>query len=144
MSEIMRQLLATQATLAEIGKTNADTAKKQVDAITAAKGPRPTQPSFAPKGEHGDYLEFKAFSQKFSYFTKDVKDDKDKLQWLLSSVKNDAYESIKGFSIDSDNFQVAWAKLEKSICIQCTFKGPFSQKFIIIVIPILGRIFRMC
>ena len=33
MSDIMRQLLATQATLAEIGKANADTAKKQVDAI---------------------------------------------------------------------------------------------------------------
>ena len=77
MSDIMRQLLATQATLAEIGKTNTDTAKKQVDAITAAKGPRPTQPSFAPKGEHSDYLEFKAFTQKFSYFTKDVKDNKD-------------------------------------------------------------------
>ena len=113
MTDLLRQLLKTQSVLTDIGKSQADSTKRQVEAIAASKGPKPLQPLFTPKGEAQDYLEFRQFSQKFTYFTKDIQDKKDKLQWLLTSVKAEAYESIKGLSLESDNFDVAWSKLEK-------------------------------
>ena len=113
MTELLKQLLKTQNALTEIGKKQTEVAKLQVDAITASKGPKPVQPIFSPKGNTSDYLEFRSFSSKFQYFTKDISDDKDKLQWLLSSVRHEAYESLKGLTLEASNFEVAWSKLEK-------------------------------
>ena len=113
MTELLKQLLKTQNALTEIGKKQTEVAKMQVDAITASKGPKPVQPIFSPKGNTSDYLEFRSFSSKFQYFTKDITDDKDKLQWLLSSVRHEAYESLKGLTLEASNFEVAWSKLEK-------------------------------
>ena len=128
MTDLLRQLLKTQSVLTDIGKSQADSTKRQVEAIAASKGPKPLQPLFTPKGEAQDYLEFRQFSQKFTYFTKDIQDKKDKLQWLLTSVKAEAYESIKGLSLESDNFDVAWSKLEKKyLDKECIQKAIFSE-----------------
>ena len=87
--------------------------KNQAAATKAATGPKPTQPFFHPKGDMSDYLSYKSFIKKFDYFSVNVVKNVDKLWWLLSSVKGDAYELIKNLSLEGINYQVALDKLQK-------------------------------
>ena len=112
-SDVMKQLSKNLLTLTEIGKQQADSGKKQAEALQSAKGPKPVQPIFSPKGDLGDYLNFKNFKDNFNYFVRNVPENKDKLKWLMSSVKGDAYEQIKGLSLENNNFDIAVTKLER-------------------------------
>ena len=88
--------------------------KNQAAATKAATGPKPIQPFFHPKGDMSDYLAYKSFIKKFEYFVINVEQLVDKLWWLLSSVKGDAYELIKNLSLEATNYQVALDKLNKT------------------------------
>ena len=112
-SDMLKQLGKNLTMLTEIGKSQTEMSKKQVEAINASKGPKPVQPTFTPKGDVSDYLTFKNFLENFTYFVQNVPNNKDKLQWMLSSVKGDAYQIIKGLSLNADNYRVAKEKLEK-------------------------------
>ena len=59
-----------------------------------------------------DYLSYKSFIKKFEYFTVNVDKQVDKLWWLLSSVKGDAYESIKNLSLEESNYEVALKEIK--------------------------------
>ena len=83
------------------------------DSSKKRNAPRPQQPIFAPKNTDDDYLQFKAFLQKFDFFVKSIEDGAEKLQWLQNSVKGSAYESIKGLSLQPANYGIARATLIK-------------------------------
>ena len=100
------QSAAQKSLLIELNKNSAAATK-------AATGPKPTQPFFHPKGDMSDYLAYKSFIKKFEYFSVNVEFFFDKLWWLLSSVKGDAYELIKNLSLEGINYQVALDKLKK-------------------------------
>ena len=85
----------------------------QAAATKAATGPKPSQPFFHSKGDATDYLAYKSFIKKFAYFTVSVENDVDKLWWLFSSVKGDAYELIKTLSLEDANYNVALQRLNK-------------------------------
>ena len=110
-SDFVKQLSKNLATLTEIGKQQADSSKKQAEALQSAKGPKPVQPIFSPKGDVSDFLAFKNFQDNFNYFVKNVPEPKDKLKWLITSVKGDAYEQVKGLSLEARNYDVAVNKL---------------------------------
>ena len=117
--DTLKTLLDTQT---QNQKTQAETQKSllielnknQAAATKAATGPKPIQPFFHPKGDMSDYLAYKSFIKKFEYFVINVEQLVDKLWWLLSSVKGDAYELIKNLSLEATNYQVALDKLNKT------------------------------
>ena len=113
VASLIQHLSKNLTTLTDLGKKQAVTSKQHVEALASSKGPKPTQPHFEPKGDAQDYLNYKNFLNKFEYFVKSVSDKKDKLQWLMSSVQGDAFESIKNFTLDDNNYDAAILKLEK-------------------------------
>ena len=60
-AEMLRQLGNNMNALTEVGKTQSELSKKQVEAIATSKGPRPVQPVFKPVGNVQDYLSYKTF-----------------------------------------------------------------------------------
>ena len=113
LNSVLEKLTENVEKLTAIGKQHSEASKRQADALVIARGPKVKQPEFEPKGDINDYLSYKDFKSKFQYFTKDIIDDKDRLQFLLSSVKGAAYEAIKGLTINQANFAVALNKLDK-------------------------------
>ena len=113
VTNMLNQLSKNLASLTEIGKGQSETSKRHVDLLAISKGPKPVQPTFHPKGEVSDYLVYKNFIDRFDYFIKDVTDPKDRQQWFLTSVKGDAFEAIKGLTINASNYDVARGKLDK-------------------------------
>ena len=113
VASLIQHLSKNLTTLTDLGKKQALTSKQHVEALASSKGPKPTQPHFEPKGDAQDYLNYKNFLNKFEYFVKSVSDKKDKLQWLMSSVQGDVFESIKNFTLDDNNYDAAILKLEK-------------------------------
>jgi hypothetical protein len=65
VASLIHHLTKNLSTLTEIGKNQAESSKKHVDAITISKGPKPLQPQFTPKGDASDYLNYKNFLTKF-------------------------------------------------------------------------------
>ena len=78
-----------------------------------SRAPKPIQPTFAPKGGLSDYLEFKSFLAKFVIFTAGCQQSTDKLYWLQSSCKGQAYETIKTYSLSEGNYELALEALNK-------------------------------
>ena len=117
-AESQTKLLTDQA---EERKANAAAQKllltelsnNQAAATKAATGPKPSQPFFHSKGDVTDYLAYKSFIKKFEYFTISVEKDVDKLWWLSSSIKGDAYELIKTLSLEEANYKIALDRLNK-------------------------------
>ena len=87
--------------------------KNQAEANIATNTPKSIQPIFKPKDDISDYLAYKNFLRDFEYYIINVRKNVDKLTWLLKSVKGTAYELIKNLSLESANYEVALAKLEK-------------------------------
>ena len=111
--------------LTELSKAQAEDRKDQKSLLTelsnnqaaatkAATGPKPSQPFFHSKGDATDYLAYKSFIKKFEYFTISVENDVDKLWWLFSSIKGDAYELIKYLSLEEANYNIALERLNKT------------------------------
>ena len=103
LDKLIEQLAANQKQLTTAIK---DSSKKK-------NAPRPQQPIFSPKHSDEDYLNFKSFLAKFDFFIKSVEDDAEKLQWLQSSLKGSAYETVKGYSLEPANYALARAALIK-------------------------------
>ena len=74
--------------------------------------PRPVQPFFTPKGVAADYQDFRYFLSKFEFFVRNVQSPKEKLQWLQSSCRGQAYNCIKAFSLEDQNYDLAMASLK--------------------------------
>ena len=127
---ILKELAENQKTLlTELNKTQAEDrkanaasqkslltelSKNQAAATKAATGPKPSQPFFHSKGDATDYLAYKSFIKKFEYFTVSVENDVDKLWWLFSSIKGNAYELIKYLSLEEENYNIALERLNKT------------------------------
>ena len=113
VNDLLAKLSENLEILTNIGKAQIEASKKQTDALVVSKGPETKQPEFSPVGNSADYLEYKAFLAKFNYFVKDVSDDRDKLQSLITSLKGTAYEAIKGLTLNARNYEVALEKLKR-------------------------------
>ena len=119
---ILQEMARDRKIMTEIQRTHAESQKSllvelnknQEAANRAVTGPKPTQPFYHPKSDMSDYLTYKSFIKKFEYFTVNVNKQVDKLWWLLSSVKGDAYESIKNLSLEESNYEVALERLKKT------------------------------
>ena len=81
---ILQSLTATQKAAVEAqASANKSHKKKEME-----------QPKFDPTHVRHDPLAFKTFFRKFQIFTKDVEDNKDRLQWLQTSMRGDASHLI--------------------------------------------------
>ena len=97
-------------------QTLSDTQKLAIEAQKSATKKRrkdADQPKFDPHHAKGDPLAFKSFLQKFNQYVVDCENDSERLSWLQSSCKGDAYQLICKLSLNADNYDSA-IKLLKS------------------------------
>ena len=80
---------------------------------SGSSAPKPSQPFFTSKQNDTDYAAYKDFHSRFEHFVKKVSNDADKLEWLKSSIKGEAANLIKNFSLSDSNYKVALQKLEQ-------------------------------
>ncbi len=97
LDALLKQLASGQVALT---KAVADSGKSR-------NSPRPQQPFFRPVGSDADYAEFRIFVCKFDFFVKNVEDPAERLEWLQSSCQGMAFDCIKAFSLEPDNYQLA-------------------------------------
>ena len=94
---ILQSLTATQKAAVEAqASSNKSHKKKEME-----------QPRFDPTHVRHDPLAFKTFFRKFEIFTKDVEEDKDRLQWLQTSMRGDASHLISKLSLNDANYDIA-------------------------------------
>ena len=86
--------------------------KVMAQLISKNQAPKMTQPKFTPSDTIQDYRHFREWLSNFELFIRDVRDHRDRLQWLRSSVKNKAFDLIEGFAIKGDNYVKALDKLK--------------------------------
>ena len=80
--------------------------------VTKNQAPRMTLSKFTPTDSVQDYRDFKEFLNNFEAFMKDIRDHKDRLRWLRTSVKGKAFDLIEGYSIKGENYNLALDKLK--------------------------------
>ena len=99
----------------------------QKEANAVANSPKPVQPFWTPKGDMTDYLSYKSFVKKFDYFVTNTPKDIDKLNWLMSSVKGNAYEMIKHLTLEDANYEIAKEKLKKAYLDDAKIKDSLAK-----------------
>ena len=107
-------LIATLKTLAAAAKVQADASLAQVASSKKHwKMPECKQPVFDAGNHRCEPLAYQNFKDRFLMFTRDCETDEEKLYFLRSSVKNDAFNLIKGLKVSDDNFAVAVSILDE-------------------------------
>ena len=91
--------------------SQADLAK----AITVKpKYPTVQQPFFTPSNDASDYLKFKDFLTQFQAYIMNVKNDHERLYFLRTSLKGEAFSLIQSLTLEDANYKVALDLLKKN------------------------------
>lgn len=84
-----------------------DTQKSTAEAVNKRhKLKEADQPKFDPS-HNKDPLSFKTFLAKFEKYVKDCENDEDRLSWLQTCCKGDAYHLVSKLSLNNQNYKVA-------------------------------------
>ena len=115
LSKLATQLSSKQdekmAKLVDSLSTKQDANTEKLVKSNSSHAPKPTQPFFTSKQNDSDFSNFKDFWSRFEFFTKKCSSNAEKLEWLKSSIKGDAYQLIKHLSVIDANYDVAVQKL---------------------------------
>ena len=94
-------------------KTLAESSQRHAAAaLHHHKLPTMNMPIFDPSKCRGNILGWRNFWQKFELFTIDCIDNRSRMGFLLSCVRNDAYNIIRNLKCTEENFLVAKELLE--------------------------------
>ena len=96
----------------ESQKAHTDSMKELANS-NSRSAPRPTQPFFNPKDNEKDYMNYRDFKPRFLHFVTSVKNESQKLEWLISSVTGEAHNLIGKLDLIDTNYKVALDKLDK-------------------------------
>ena len=102
----LTELVSAMKTLAESSQRHA------AAALHHHKLPTMNMPIFDPSKCRGNILGWRNFWQKFELFTIDCIDNRSRMGFLLSCVRNDAYNIIRNLKCTEENFLVAKELLE--------------------------------
>ena len=110
--DITSLVKSQEQTVSDIVSGVTKSQSENIELLSKTSSPKHVQPIFTSEQNNSDYSNFRDFLDKFLFYTKRCASNSERLEWLKSSIKGEAYNLIRHLSLVEDNYDIALKRLK--------------------------------